>query len=267
MQILSTESLEKLRSECATNPEIVLRSFDEIMDQFNLTLIPHKLEDQTVKALLLPDGHTQETNKDLENCKIIVDCLADLKAAEATDERLWATLCFREYAQYARARWPLERAKTAVNHVQDHWFARTNRNRMRDNAIARLWWMAHIAKKVPNSSYEEVLKTLFFNSDYRSSLLERNSSANAINVLVSILSISQEAFSNGIEFKREKFREFMKQVDLIGKRTSLPSLTNKDLINLLTPIYHQAYNNKSEPGSSSKTKKAGLWGRLLSSKL
>ena len=266
MQILSTESLEKLRSECNVDPQLTLKPFDEIMDQFNLTLIPYQLENLTFKALITPDGNTQETNKDLENCKILIECLSDLTAADATDERLWATLCFREYAEYARARWPLERAKTEVNHVQDHWFARTNRNRMRDNAVARLWWMAHIAKKVPNSSYEEVLKTLFFNSDYRSSLLERNSSANAINVLVSILTISQEAFANGIEFRRDKFREFMKQVDLIGKRTSLPSLTNEDLLELLSPVYHEAYREKPKASTPAQKKKAGLLSRLLSNK-
>lgn len=263
MQILSTESLEKLRAECGTNPEIVQKPFDEIIDQFNLTFIPHKCEFK-LEDLNLPDGLTQETNKDLENCKIISGSLGNLTAADATDERLWATLCFGEYAAYAHARWPLERAKTIENHVQDHWFARTNRNRMRDNAIARLWWMAHIAKKVPNSSYEEVLKTLFFNSDYRSSLLERNSSANAINVLVSILSISQEAFSNGIEFKRDKFREFMKQVDLIGKRTSLPSLTTDDLHELLSPIYYEAYRDKRKATPPVKKKKPGLISRILS---
>lgn len=264
MQILSTESLEKLRAECRADPQIILKNFDDLIDQFNLTFIPYKNEIK-IQDLHLPEGHTQETNKDLDNCKIIIDALDNLTAADATDERLWTTLCFGEYAAYAKARWPLERAKTIENHVQDHWFARTNRNRMRDNAIARLWWMAHIAKKVPNSSYEDVLKTLFFNSDYRSSLLERNSSANAINVLVSILSISQEAFSNGIEFKRDKFREFMKQVDLIGKRTALPSLTMNDLNELLSPIYQEAYRDKRKTNSPAKQNKTGFISRIFSS--
>ena len=265
MQLLTTESLEKLRSECQANPQLALKPLDDLTDQFNLTFIPYKHENIKLLELRMPDGHTQETNKDLENCKIIIDTLSDLTAADATDERLWASLCFGEYAAYTQARWPLQRAKTVENHVQDHWFARTNRNRMRDNAIARLWWMAHIAQKVPNSSYEDVLKTLFFNSDYRSSLLERNSSANAINVLVSILTISQEAFSNGIEFKRDKFRNFMKQVDLVGKRTSLPSLNTDDLKALLAPLYYEAYRDKrkSQPANNKKTN--GLLGRFLSS--
>ena len=101
--------------------------------------------------------------------------------------------------------------------------------------------MAYIANRVENSSIDEVLRTLFFNSDYRSNLLERNSSANASNVVVSILSISQSAFDSGVEFDRDKFRSFMKKVDFVGKRTSLPSLSADDLNSVLSPIYAEAY--------------------------
>ena len=135
----------------------------------------------------------------------------------------------------------MSRAKTPVNYVQDHWFAKNSRSRMSDNSLSRLWWIAHIAGRVPDSSVDEVLKNLLFNSDYRSSLLERSTSANAINVVVSILSISQKAFDNGVEFNRDKFRSFMKKVNFIGKRTSLPSLSVEALEELLGPIYAEAY--------------------------
>ena len=249
MELLTTESLEKLRSECKLQPELIFMSFEDLVDKYNLILIPLTDISFSLKDLQLPDGFTQEKNKDLENCKIIGESLKNLKPSQATDERLWATLCFDRYATYARARWPLDQASSLEkkeNRVQEHWFARTNRNRMRDNAVARLWWMAHIAQKVDSSSYDTVLSTLFFNSDYRSSLLERNSSANAINVLVSVLEISQEAFSSGIEYNRENFRNFMKQVDLVGKRTSLPSLSKEDLKVLLAPVYQEAYQAKGK---------------------
>lgn len=256
MDILATESVEKLRFECRKNPNLIDQTLEDLVDDFNLALIPLSEKEITLEKLVLPEGFTQETNKDLENCKILGDNLNMLSAAEATDERFWVTLCFGEYSEYTKTRWPLAKAQNPTNHVQDHWFARTNRNRMRDNAVARLWWMANIAKRVEVTSYEEVLKTLFFNSDYRSSLLERNSSANAINVVISILSISQKAFAQGIEFERAKFRSFMKHVDFIGKRTSLPSLSLEELEEILSPLYYEAY------GSG---KKKTIIGRLFSS--
>ena len=245
MDVLSTESLEKLRSSCMKNPDVIHQEFEELEDELNLTTVPFNAEIANFPSLEIPEGISQETNKDLENCKILAEAFSGLIAAKATDERLWATLCFKNYSSYARARWPLDRAKTQENHVQDHWFAKTSRNRMRDNAVSRLWWMAHIASRVDRPN-DEVLKTLFFNSDYRSNLLERNSSANAINVVASILSISQKYFDDGVEFNREKFRTFMKQVDFVGKRTALPSLTAEDLEALLTPIYASAYEIKTK---------------------
>lgn len=253
MEVLSTESVEKLRASCKEEPSIIAKDFEELEHDLNLILIPFNFENNTEIDLTLPTGFTQETNKDLENCKLVGEALKSLTPAQATDERLWVTLCFRDFRDYALARWPLERAKTEVNHVQDHWFARTSRNRMRDNAVSRLWWMSYIASRVENSTLDEVLRTLFFNSDYRSNLLERNSSANAINVVVSILSISQTAFDNGIEFDRDKFRSFMKKVDFIGKRTSLPSLSPEELNSLLSPMYAESYEiNKKKSGFLSR---------------
>lgn len=242
MDVLSTESLEKLRRESQSDPELIKTDFETLQDKFNLVMVPFNADIGSLVTLELPEGQTQEKNKDLENCKLLGESFSDLSAAEATDERLWTTLCFRDYSKYAKRRWPLEKAKTPPKHVQNHWFAETNRNRMRDNAISRLWWMAHIAKRADKTNIDKVLETLFFNSDYRSNLLERNSSANSINVVVSILSISQKAFDEGIIFDRDKFRTFMKKVDLIGKRTSLPSLSPLDLEELLLPVYDEAYH-------------------------
>ena len=241
MEVLSTESVEKLRAACKEEPSLISRDFGDLDEDFNLLLVPFNAELNFDFDLILPSGFTQETNKDLENCKLLWEEFSSLTAAQATDERLWTTLCFKNFSNYALSRWPIERAKTPINHVQDHWFARTSRNRMRDNSISRLWWMAYIANRVENSSIDEVLRTLFFNSDYRSNLLERNSSANASNVVVSILSISQSAFDSGVEFDRDKFRSFMKKVDFVGKRTSLPSLSADDLNSVLSPIYAEAY--------------------------
>ena len=95
--------------------------------------------------------------------------------------------------------------------------------------------------QVPNNTTESVLQTLFFNSDYRSSLLERASSANALNVVAAILHLSQTYFEDGVEYNRDNFRSFMKSVDMLGKRSSLASLDVEVLIEFLEPVYREAY--------------------------
>ena len=244
MNVLSASSVETLRVAITKSPELVTEDFSNLVDDLNLQFVSFNADINIQGQLLLPEGMTQETNKDSENCIAIKSIISGLNPAQATDERLWTTLCFETFSDYTNSRWPLSRAKTPKNHVNEHWFAKTNRNRIRDNAISRLWWMAQIAERVPNTSIEQVLEILFFNSDYRSSLLERNSSANSLNVLASIIKVSKEAFDNGDEYNRENFRYFMKQVDLVGKRTVLPSLDIDNLIELFRPLYKNAYNSE-----------------------
>ena len=241
MKVLTTESLETLRWAVAKNPSLVEKELSELIDGLNLNLLEFNAKIEINGTLVLPEGVTQETNKDTENCMAISKVISGLNPSQATDERLWVTLCFGQFSEYSNSRWPLSRAKNLNNHVNDHWFAKTNRNRIRDNAVARLWWMSQIAKRVPDTSIEQVLEVLFFNSDYRSSLLERNSSANSLNVLASIIKVSKDAFENGHEFDRECFRTFMKKVDFIGKRTALPSLEISELVPVLQPIYRESY--------------------------
>lgn len=246
MKVLTTESLETLRWAVAENPSLAEKELSELFDDLNLNVIEFNANIEINGTLLLPEGITQETNKDTENCMMISKVISGLNPSQATDERLWVTLCFDQFSEYSNRRWPLSRAKNLNNHVNDHWFAKTNRNRIRDNAIARLWWMSQIAKRVPETSIEQVLEILFFNSDYRSSLLERNSSANSLNVLASVIKVSKEAFDSGQAYNREGFRSFMKQVDFIGKRTALASLEVTTLLEILRPIFSSSFEETKE---------------------
>ena len=197
MQVLTSDSLEILRRAVNEKPTIIEESFEDISTDLRLKFVGSGLLHSTKFDLITPEGMAQEQNKDDKNCLIIAEALGHLKPAEATDERFWVTLCFQEFPVYVRERWPLSKAQSAANHVNNHWFAKNNRNRIRDNAISRLWWMGRLAKLVPDATTETVLQTLFFNSDYRSSLLERSSSANAMSVISAILNISQKHFDKG----------------------------------------------------------------------
>ena len=80
MDILATESVEKLRFECRKNPNLIDQTLEDLVDDFNLALIPLGEKEIILEKLVLPEGFTQETNKDLENCKILGDNLNMLSA-------------------------------------------------------------------------------------------------------------------------------------------------------------------------------------------
>ena len=87
---------------------------------------------------------------------------------------------------------------------------------------------------------------MFFNSDYRQSLLDRNSTAKAANVATAILKITDEAYTAGIEFKRQPFRSFMEKVNMLGGRSNLASMDVNTLVKVLNPVYKEAYAVKTK---------------------
>ena len=243
LQVINTQSLQKLRLAVLANPDIIEMKFDDLVEKLSLTLVPSAYEFDETISLELPVGFSQAENKDAINCALMLKALPSLSPANATDDRLWVTLSFGPYSDYVQKRWPFRVSEESklTNHVINHWFAKGPRGRMRDNGVSRLWWMGYIASKVPDMSMNSVFDLLFANSDYRSSLLERTGSSNALSVLVAVLKISNEFFTQGIVYEREKFREFMRQVNFLGGRRNLAAMSHKDLIDLFRPLYRQAY--------------------------
>jgi hypothetical protein len=73
--------------------------------------------------------------------------LGDLNELQASDKRLWTTLTHTTFRGYVIDRWPakspdIEAKKSAI---MRRWFAEGGSDRtLENNAIARLWWGAHL---------------------------------------------------------------------------------------------------------------------------
>ena len=242
-EILSTHSVQKLRNAVLAKPDLIEKNFDDLSSELSLTTVTSSYVIDYSQKLELPAGFSQKENNDTANCLSIHKMFPVLTPAEATDERLWVTLCFGLLTEYVNSRWPLRQSieDKLSSHVLNHWFVNGVRGRMRDNGVSRLWWMGYISNRVPNMPLETVHELLFTNSDYRSSLLERNSSANSLSVLIAILRVSQKAFANGLPYQREPYREFMRRVNFLGGRRNLAAMDENSLIDLFTPEYKKCY--------------------------
>ena len=243
LSVLTQVSVDKLRAHAKAGELLVDKEFDELVSEYSLTLIETDYELDSNISFEMPVGASQEENKDAENCLLIAKALSSLKEINATDERLWTTLCLREFRGYVRARWPLPEGENAkpTEHVLNHWFARGNRGFMRDNAVSRLWWYHQLCQRVDSNDAAGVLNDLFFNSDYRSSMLERAGSSSITSVIKMIIEITKEREKQGITFRRDKFRVFMKNLNLLAGRTRLAVLDEKQLKARLEPLYLEAY--------------------------
>jgi hypothetical protein len=246
VQVLSSESVQLLKEGITTRPDLIDLSLDEIRAELGLTLVGTSYKRDPSVSLKLPSGSKQSENQDVANSVLLLKALPGLTPATATDDRLWATLSFGVFKEYALTRWPIDARGPAnrVVNIRTHFFANGVRGRMRDNAISRLWWMGQIAARVSDMSPEVTFDILFGNSDYRSNLLERNSTSNATSVLTAILRLSYDAYQAGKPYQRLAFRRFMSRVDMLGGRCNLAALAPDVLYAKLRPIYDAAYNGE-----------------------
>lgn len=240
LSVLTQVSVDKLRAQAKAGETLVDRAFDDLVSEYSLTMVEVDYELDTSVQLKKPEGSRQEENKDAENCLLIASALPLLTEINATDERLWVTLCLRDFSDYAIARWPIPEGEDAKPAFK-HWFARGNRAYMVDNAIGRLWWYHRQAYRVDSANVSEVLSRLFFNSDYRASIFERPFSSSNSNVLRAIIAITRENEDKGITYRRDSHREFMKNVNLLGGRARLAVLDESQLKTRLEPLYLKAY--------------------------
>jgi hypothetical protein len=242
ISILSQTSVDKLRTICSGAEDILALEFEDLCIKHQLETISSGIDFDDTLPLKMPQGISQETNSDLENCIQIVNILPKLNDIQATDERLWTTLCLREFKSYSLERWPYTTRTNPSQHRLNHWFARNIRGRMRNNAVGRLWWYQRLCSRISDKPLFETLDQLFFNSDYRSQMLERNTSSAITAVVSVILKITEEQKIKGIYFNRDKFRNFMKRVDLLAGRSRLAVLDETQLKERLEKLYLEAYS-------------------------
>ena len=241
ISVLSQASVDNLRMIVKRGEPILAQAFEDTLVQYNLQLIEIDIDFDSSVKLALPDGETQDTNNDAKNCILISSAFPNLTDIEATDERLWVTLGLREYKDYSVARWPLKNDDKLANNTINHWFAGSSRGFMRDHAVSRLWWYHRLCSRIQNRSANETLNLLFFNSDYRSSMLERNTTSAITEVVSAIIEITDENRKKGINYNREKFRDFMKSLDLLAGRSRLSVLSKEQLKTKLTALYLTAH--------------------------
>ena len=162
IKVLSQLSVDKLRVLAKRELDILSIEFEKLVSDYKLELVD-SYYDFDADVDLPPEGRGQDSNKDDSNCLLIARALPGLQEVHATDERLWTTLCLRDYREYAIARWPTsEEAQPGLSkHILTHWFAKGVRGLMRDNAVSRLWWYHQLCARVDPTNVKRVLDDLF----------------------------------------------------------------------------------------------------------
>ena len=186
-------------------------------------------------------------NNDIQNIISTYTSLA-LSPQQAADERIWAYATHGLAGNYSAKRWnkiPDDDDK-AVKYILAHYFVSGTRGLIRDNAVARLWWMGHVASRCKDYDLKETLTILLRDSDVRANLLERSSvsmSEEMFSAVIRVLGRSLETSSNPAIYKRKNFRALMRMLNRRGGRIMLNALDAKRLDDMLDSMVEEIVND------------------------
>ncbi len=186
-------------------------------------------------------------NNDIQNIISTYTSL-NLSPQQAADERIWAYATHGLAGNYSAKRWnkiPDDDDK-AVKYILAHYFVSGTRGLIRDNAVARLWWMGHVASRCKDYDLKETLTILLRDSDVRANLLERSSvsmSEEMFSAVIRVLGRSLEASGNPAIYKRKNFRALMRMLNRRGGRIMLNALDAKRLDDMLDSMVEEIVND------------------------
>ena len=188
-----------------------------------------------------------DVTDDKENIITIYQALNCLSLQQATDERIWTYLTHVLAKEYTSKRWNAipEDDEKAVKYIEAHYFVTGVRGLIRDNAVARLWWMGHVASRCKDYSLEKTLSILLKVSDVRANLLERPFASASPEVFSGIIRVLGKVFDSEDPaiYQRKNFREFMKRVNQQGGRIMFNALNSKKLDEVFNRIADEVINS------------------------
>jgi len=242
MRVLSTQSLEQLRNIVRADDMFVLEPLEELVSRYSLSMIGSDLELPKNFKLLPPENDSWTGNKDRENSELIQTLIPNLTRANATDERFWVTLAFREAFEYSVLRWGGDDVDN--KQILNHWFAPTSRAKWRDHSVSRLWYVSSFAAGLEGISLKDSLDVLYSNSELLNSFLgrPRTTASNRVASMIISMLHSKSKVEGILNFDRSKFRALMKELDLRTGSIQINALGDKDFNGFFDDLFGSIYS-------------------------
>jgi hypothetical protein len=239
-RFLRLSALETLREAVPDNLDAYrMGNFDHLLVDKSL-YFETKLDIDTDGLANLADPVGGELY-DVGNCEFCYRSMPGLTPYEARDERLWVYLTHTFMLEYARKRWPIPPdAPAAIGHVRRHFFAREQRQIERDNAVSRLWWMAHLCGRVRGLQLSDSLRVFLYRTDVRASIIERPTVSQNLNLFSTIIRKLQDSYVGHKRlFERTTFRRLMQEINSVGGVQLLDAMTEAQIGNIIDGILHR----------------------------
>ena len=186
-------------------------------------------------ALNPPQG---KAINDIENAILVFETFSLLTPAEATDEKLWATLAHNDCWDYMRKRWPVEdnTAKNKAEYVEQRYFIKgVNTKNLLRHGIARLWWAVYLTKDENRENPYELTEEIFSMLDYTTHLMAGVQGRNRTfsKTVLSFVIDNKELFS---KYKEKKVRFLLQKLNYMAGYKVFSALTAKEIFEILNNL-------------------------------
>ncbi len=225
LQVPTSEMLRQLRLRINEHKLFYDNDLGQLASIVGVPLIEIELQND-LKELSGSSAHNAEL--EIKNSKIIMESLGNLTPAMGTDERIWFALATSHYKDYAFKRWMNDVSNDSrPAAIKNHLFASSPRNRFRDHAIARLWWIANYAERViGEADADKALIVLNLKRRYAGDFLDRTGISSSPGLARAIIRVAYDyrdiLGDSGQTDATDKFRTIMKEIDLMVGRKALP---------------------------------------------
>lgn len=242
MKVLSTQSLEQLRNIVRKDAKFVVVPLEELVGRYSLTMVNSELELPKNFKLEAPINQSWNGNRDRQNAELIQTLIPSLTRANATDERFWVTLAFREALEYSVLRWGGDEVSNKL--ILNHWFAPSSRSRWRDHSVSRLWYVSSFAAGLYSVPLKVSLDVLYSNSELLNSFLgrPRTTASNRVSSKIVGLLHDKRLENIGPNFDRGKFRMLMKEIDLRSGSININALGDSDFDTFFEDLFSSIYS-------------------------
>lgn len=251
-KIFWNDTVEKMRNDLRTGKS--LRTYFEasypVRDEDTLSSTVEVTGKPPVLAVP-KKGDKNFAAIECENAIALHDYYKDIDETQASDARFWTYLSHVEFRKYTLARWlypgsqksalSSEEREKAIAFFLDRWFIRDNDRGLRHQAVARLWWIAHLTYAPWERDpvfFDDLVKddpyyftrVLLFTEDIYQTFLERGL-GRSNRVLISVL----EYLDENKEFSkvRENVRGLAKELNLVYGIKQLTTLDRQGLKDLI----------------------------------
>lgn len=233
LKFLPYDNLESLKNNIEDNLYLYNNPDNQWVNNFFGGSSPFRNFKKEVPDFKLEMDSDKPETTDITNAKIIYKSLIGLTDIQAGNERLWAGLAHGTFYEYMNYRWGTEKPNTVMNIKSRYFFAHGKRRSLVTNTLSRLWWLGRYTYDV---QYEDPFKLInFFSNDLGTKSLYMFSSNFSSNEKIrKALLIAVNGFeSKGVKIDRNKFKQIIGYLNVLGGTSLLDYYSKQELINII----------------------------------